>query len=32
VPLEEIALRRGRGVFSVQVRLCKLGHTAGVDA
>jgi len=25
LPLEEIAARRGRGVFSVEVRLCKLG-------
>jgi hypothetical protein len=27
LPLEQIALSRGRGVFGVAVRLCKLGRT-----
>ena len=30
LPLEDIAIRRGRGIFSIKVRLCKLGRSASV--
>ena len=30
LPLEEIAARRGRGVFAIEVRLCKLGLSASL--